>query len=160
MIFDPIMARRNAYTIRRAAPDINHRTSCRGPRGSASLPSASPHQIVTFSSRRPVIVKATNWFQTLIICKYARNVSPNRELWGYWEFADRRAHRDGWIDRFLLFSILRLAHDLCEPSGFGTRGTIYFITSLSASPPETDVSVELEYSLNSISFSGRCRGGV
>jgi hypothetical protein len=104
--------------------------------------------------------KATKRFQMLIICKYARNVSPNRELWGYWKFADRRAHRDGWIDRFLLFSILRLAHDLCEPSGFGTRGTIYFITSLSASPPETDVSVELEYSLNSISFSGRCCGGV
>ncbi len=30
--------RRNAYTIRGAAPDVNHRTSYRGSRGSASLP--------------------------------------------------------------------------------------------------------------------------
>jgi hypothetical protein len=29
--------RRNAYTIRGAAPGLNHRTSCRGSRGSASL---------------------------------------------------------------------------------------------------------------------------
>ena len=29
--------RRNAYTIRGAAPDVNHRTSCRASRGSASL---------------------------------------------------------------------------------------------------------------------------
>src|SRR5271166_3045809 len=36
--------RRNAYTIRGAAPELNHRTSCRGSRGSASLP--SPNLIV------------------------------------------------------------------------------------------------------------------
>jgi hypothetical protein len=31
--------RRNPYTIRGAAPEVNHLTSCRGSRGSASLPS-------------------------------------------------------------------------------------------------------------------------
>jgi hypothetical protein len=36
--------RRNVYTVRGAAPELNHRTSCRGLRGSASLP--SPNLIV------------------------------------------------------------------------------------------------------------------
>src|SRR5712664_2674411 len=36
--------RRTAHTIRGAAPEVNHRTSCRGSRGSASL--SSPNLIV------------------------------------------------------------------------------------------------------------------
>jgi hypothetical protein len=34
--------RRNVHTIKGAAPGVNLRTSCRGSRGSASLPSPSP----------------------------------------------------------------------------------------------------------------------
>jgi hypothetical protein len=37
--------RRNAYTIRGAAPELNHRTSCPGSRGSASLPSPNSRSI-------------------------------------------------------------------------------------------------------------------
>jgi hypothetical protein len=35
----PRWTRRNVYAISGAAPDLNYRTSCRGSRGSASLPS-------------------------------------------------------------------------------------------------------------------------
>ena len=41
--------RRNADTIRGAAPDLNHRTSCRGSRGSASLPSHR-HRLIRSSN--------------------------------------------------------------------------------------------------------------
>jgi hypothetical protein len=41
--------RRNAHTIRGVAPDVNHRTSCRGSSGSASLPSHR-HRLIKSSN--------------------------------------------------------------------------------------------------------------
>jgi hypothetical protein len=43
----PRRTRRNASTIRGAAPELNHRTSCRGSRGSASLPSPNRSERVS-----------------------------------------------------------------------------------------------------------------
>src|SRR5260370_22128154 len=37
--------RRNAYTIKGAAPEVNHRTSRRGSRGSASLPAPTAERL-------------------------------------------------------------------------------------------------------------------
>ena len=56
--------RRNAYTIRRAAPELNHRTSCRGSRGSASLP--SPNLIV-----KPRMIHLTSRSQSTAYFEYS-----------------------------------------------------------------------------------------
>jgi hypothetical protein len=56
--------RRNAYTIRDAAPDLSHRTSCRGSRGNASLPSHRHRPIKSLdpgaSSPRRLLLRPRN----------------------------------------------------------------------------------------------------
>src|SRR6266436_8235568 len=85
--------RRNAYTIRGAAPELNHRTSCRGSRGSASLPSPNSRSIKGRVFKHRTLRSLPQFHPGDFTQAHARGENTSRsfvDTWDFWPVLDHQ----------------------------------------------------------------------